>query len=75
MNISLFKGAIMLMGPELFELEGEFIRIVIEAEATYIVCKDIELCKSIIEKYEVGRSQDYYFITEDEANKRVYNAH
>lgn len=55
----------MLMGPELFELEGEFIRIVIEAEATYIVCKDIELCKSIIEKYEVGKSQYYYFI-EDE---------
>ena len=61
------------MGPELFELEGEFIRIVIEA--TYIVCKDIELCKSIIERYEVGKSLDYYFITEDEANKRVYNAH
>lgn len=56
----------MLMGPELFELEGEFIRIVIEAEATYIVCKDIELCKSIIEKYEVGKSQYYYFILEDE---------
>lgn len=60
----------MLMGPELFELEGEFIRIVIKPYTTYIVCKDTELCKSIIEKYEVGRSQDYYFITEDEANKR-----
>lgn len=29
-----------------------------------------ELCKSIIEKCEAGRSQDYYFITEDEAIKR-----
>ena len=60
----------MILGPELFELEGKFIRIVIKTYTTYIVCKDTELCKSIIEKCEAGRSQDYYFITEDEAIKR-----
>lgn len=60
----------MILGPELYEIEGLFTKIVIKPCETYIVCKKPHEVQYAIEKYEVGRSQDYIILTEDEVIRR-----
>ena len=55
----------MQIGPELYEIEDLFTKIVVKPYETYIVCKKPEAVK-----YEVGVSQNYYIVTEDEAIRR-----
>lgn len=60
----------MQIGPELYEIEDLFTKIVVKPCETYIVCKKPEAVKYTLEKYEVGVSQNYYIVTEDEAIRR-----
>lgn len=60
----------MVLGPELYEIEDMFTKIVVKPSETYIVCKKPTEVQYAIEKYEVGRSQDYIILTEDEAIRR-----
>lgn len=60
----------MILGPELYEIEDLFTKIVIKPCETYIVCKKPQEVREELENYEVGRSQDYIILTEDEAIRR-----
>lgn len=60
----------MQIGPELLELEDLFTKIVVKPCETYIVCKKPHAVQYAIEKYEVGSSQNYIILTEDEAIRR-----
>ncbi len=62
----------MTLGPELFELEGLFNRIIIKPLCTYIVCKKPKTVIDVLKAYDVGddRSIGYTIITEAEAIKR-----
>lgn len=60
----------MKIGPELLDIEDMFTKIVIRPLETYIVCKKPHEVREELENYEVGRSQDYIILTEDEAIRR-----
>lgn len=60
----------MQIGPELYEIEDLFTKIVVKPCETYIVCKKPEAVKYALENYEVGVSQNYYIVTEAEAIRR-----
>lgn len=60
----------MILGPELYEIEDIFTKVVIKPTSTYIICKNPEAVKMALESYEVGVSYNYYILTEDEAIKR-----
>lgn len=60
----------MQIGLELYEIVDLFTKIVVKPCKTYIVCKKPEAVKYALEKYEVGVSQNYYIVTEDEAIRR-----
>lgn len=60
----------MMLGPELYEIEGLFTKIVIKPNETYIVCKKPRLVVEALEDYESGRSQGYFIITEEDAIKK-----
>ena len=57
----------MLLGPELYEIEDIFTKIVIKPTSTYIICKNPEAVKQALESYEVGVSFNYYILAESEA--------
>ena len=57
----------MILGPELYEIEDIFTKVVIKPTSTYIVCKNPEAVKQALESYEVGTSHNYYIVTEVEA--------
>jgi hypothetical protein len=60
----------MVLGPELYEIEGLFTKIVIKPTETYIICKKPILVIEVLEKYDVGCSQNYCIFNEDEAIRR-----
>lgn len=60
----------MYIGPELYEIEDLFTKIVIKPCETYIVCKKPQAVIEAIESYDVGCSHNYYILTEDEAIRR-----
>lgn len=60
----------MQIGPELYEIEDLFTKIIVKPCETYIVCKKPEAVKYALENYEAGVSQNYYIVTEDEAIRR-----
>lgn len=60
----------MIIGPELFEIEDIFTKIVVKPCETYIVCKKPSEVQYALEKYDVGCSRNYIILTEDEAIRR-----
>lgn len=60
----------MKIGPELLDIDDMFTKIVIRPLKTYIVCKKPHEVREVLENYEVGTSQDYIILTEDEAIRR-----
>lgn len=60
----------MILGPELYEIEDIFTKVVIKPTSTYIICKNLGAVKMALESYEAGVSYNYYILTEDEAIKR-----
>ena len=57
----------MILGPELYEIEDMFTKVVIKPCETYIICENPEAVKQALESYEKGVSFNYYILTESEA--------